>query len=441
MAVRGSRGPVPGDGGPPLVGYTLRYLHDPAQHWRQRYDRYGPVSWERTFGLRVVSLLGPDATGLALRNHEQAFANGPGQQRIAGPFFRRGLSMLDFDEHRHHRRILAGAFAPDRLRGYLAGMNPSIERGVAGWRPGARFQVYPAVKQLTLELATRIFMGERLGPEADRFNAALFACIRAPGAVVRVPAPGLRWSRGLAGRRYLEEFLRLRVPAKRAGSGTDMFSRLCHAEAEDGSRLSDDDVVNHMILMMVAAHDTSTITMTSMSYYLARHPEWQQRCREESLALGTPAVDHADLDRLPSLALVMKEALRLVTPVPILLRATVKDIDVLGVTVPAGTVAALALAFTHQMPEYWPSPERFDPERFADHRREDKVHPYAWQPFGGGPHTCIGLHFAGQQVKAILHQMLLRYRWSLAPGYRISLDRFPLPVPRDGLPVQLEKIT
>jgi len=110
---------LPGDGGPPLVGYTLRYLRDPAPHWRARYDRYGPVSWERTFGLRVVTLLGPDAAGLALRNQERAFANGPGQELLAGPFFRRGLTMLDFDEHRHHRRIIAAAFAPDRLRDYL----------------------------------------------------------------------------------------------------------------------------------------------------------------------------------------------------------------------------------------------------------------------------------------------------------------------------------
>lgn len=438
---RGGESTLPGDGGPPLVGYTLRYLRDPAPHWRMRYDRYGPVSWERTFGLRVVTLLGPDAAGLALRNQERAFANGPGQELLAGPFFRRGLTMLDFDEHRHHRRIIAAAFAPDRLRDYLVGMSPAITRGLAGWRPAEKFRVYPAMKQLTLELATEIFMGERLGPEADRFNADLFDCLRAAASVVRVPVPGLRWSRGLAARRRLEEFLRPRVSAAREAGGPDMLSRLCHARDEDGNTLSDDDVVSHMILMMAAAHDTSTGTMTSMIYFLARHPEWQERCRDESRSLGTGEVGHADLAQLPALDMVMRESLRLITPVPLLVRRTVRAIDVLGVPIPDDTLVAVVLSFSHQMREYWPDPGRFDPERFAEHRREDKAHPHAWQPFGGGAHTCIGLHFAGQQVKAILHQMLLRYRWSLPAGYRLSLDRFPLPVPRDGLPVQLEAIT
>jgi cytochrome P450 len=437
---RDAGGHLPGDGGLPLIGYTLRYLRDPAPHWRARYDRYGPVSWERTFGLRVVNLLGPDAAGLALRNQERAFANGPGQELLAGPFFRRGLTMLDFDEHRHHRGILAGAFAPDRLRDYLTRMNPSIGRGLAGWRPAEAFRVYPAMKRLTLEIATEIFMGEQLGPEADRFNAALYACIRAAASVVRVPVPGSRWSRGLAARQSLEDFLRPRVPTRRAADGTDLFSRLCQARDEEGNTLSDDDVVSHMILMMAAAHDTSTVTMTGMIFCLATHPEWQERCRAESRALGVAAVDQAGLSRLPALDMVMRESLRLITPVPVLVRKTVRDVDVLGVPIPAGSLVAVALGFTHQMREYWPQPDRFDPERFAEHRREDKIHPNAWQPFGGGQHTCIGLHFASQQVKAILHQVLLRYRWSLPDGYRLSLDRFPLPVPRDGLPVRLEPL-
>jgi cytochrome P450 len=409
-------------------------------HWRERYDRFGPVSWERVLGLRVVTLLGPDATGLALVNRDQAFANSPGA-RLAGPFFRRGLNLLDFDEHRHHRRILFAAFTNDRLRAYLARMNPSIERGIASWQPSEAFQAYPALKRLTLDIATEVLMGDRLGPEADRVNAALFACVRAPSSVVRLPVPGLRWSRGLAGRRYLEDFLQQRLPAKRAEDGADLFSRLCHAESEDGVRFTDADVVNHMILIMVASHDTSAITMTAMLYYLAKHPEWQERCRQESLAIGTPAADRTDLGKLTSLDLVMKEALRLVAPGPVLMRGTVEDTDVFGHFVPAGALVIVVLGFTHHMHEYWPDPQRFDPERFAEHRREDKVHPYAWEPFGGGPHKCIGLNFAGMQVKAVMHQLLQRYRWSVPPGYQMSLDPLPVPIPTDGLPVRLERIT
>ena len=94
----------------------------------------------------------------------------------------------------------------------------------------------------------------------------------------------------------------------------------------------------------------------------------------------------------------------------------------------------------HHLPQLWSRPERFDPERFAPHRREDKAHSHAWTPFGGGVHKCIGLRFAGVQVKAVMHQMLLRYRWSVPDGYRMPIDWSGLPVPRDGLPVRLERI-
>ncbi|MGH3912549.1 MAG: cytochrome P450 [Pseudonocardiaceae bacterium] len=215
---------------------------------------------------------------------------------------------------------------------------------------------------------------------------------------------------------------------------------MCQAESEDGHRFTDADVVNHMIFLLMAAHDTTTATITTIMEYLGRYPEWQQRCRAESHALGTTELDYADLGALVSLDLAMKEALRLVAPVPALARKTVADTEVLGHFLPAGTMVSIGVHFTHHLAQYWPDPERFDPERFAEHRREDRVHRFAWVPFGGGVHKCIGLHFAGLQVKAVLHQMLLRYRWSTPPGYQAPMDYTSLPRPKDGLPVRLERL-
>ena len=121
-------------------------------------------------------------------------------------------------------------------------------------------------------------------------------------------------------------------------------------------------------------------------------------------------------------------------------RRTVRDVEYQGYYIPSGTFLTVVPYFTHYMEEYWPDPERFDPERFAEDRREDKVHPYAWVPFGGGAHKCIGLHFAEMQVKAILHRVLLRWRWSVPAGYEMPVDTSSLPVPADGLPVTLEKL-
>ncbi len=135
-----------------------------------------------------------------------------------------------------------------------------------------------------------------------------------------------------------------------------------------------------MIFLMMAAHDTSTITLSTAMQYLGQFPEWQQRCREESDALGTTTPSFDRLDELTSLDLVIKECQRLVTPVPGVVRRAAKDTEILGHFVPKGTLLNLGMHFSHHMPELWPDPERFDPERFSPERREDKVHKYAWAP-------------------------------------------------------------
>jgi len=431
--------PVPGDAGMPLLGHTpaMAVVRDPLCFMRARYDDYGPVVWSKVLGRPWVFAFGPPAAEVVMQNRDKAFANGPGWGYWLDRFFHRGLMLLDFEEHLHHRRIMQQAFTGERMAGYLARMNPAIARGIAGWRPGPRFPMLRSLKQLTLDLATATFVGEELGPQADRIHRAFIDTVRAGFIVLRFPIPGGRWSRGLRGRRVLEAFFRARLPAKRASQGDDLFAVLCRARSEDGHAFSDEDVVNHMIFLLMAAHDTTTITMTTMCYYLAKHPEWQERVRAESRALGKSVLEFSDLETLSSLDLVMKEATRMVAPVPFLARKTVKDADIAGHFVPKDTMVAVTPQFCHHMHEYWRDPERFDPERFAPHRREDRSHPYAWMPFGGGVHKCIGIHFAGLQVKAILHQVLLAYRIEVDPDYQAQFDFSALPAPRDGLPVRL----
>jgi len=433
--------PVLGDHGPPIIGHSLAMIGDQLKFARERYEQFGEVQWGGFLGTRGVFLLGPEAIGIVLTNRDKAFANGPGWEYFIGPFFPRGVMLLDFEEHHHHRRIMQQAFTRDRLVGYLDAMNPAIARGLDGWRPGRAFPLYTQAKQLTLNLATEVFVGTHLGPEADRLTTAFIDTVHAGTAIVRADVPGGIWHRGLRGRRVLEEYFRSQLPAKRAGDGQDLFSVLCQAQSEDGDRFTDDDVVNHMIFVLMAAHDTSTITLAMMGYFLGKHPEWQERVRAESLALGKPALEYDDLERLPSLDLVMKESLRLYAPVGGIVRQTVKDTDVLGHYIPAGTKVLLGIYPTQRMTPWWTDPDTFDPERFAEPRREDKSHRFAWMPFGGGVHKCIGLHFGGMEVKAIMHQLLQRYSWRVPAGYEVPVSYGTGPMPADGLPVALEPLT
>jgi cytochrome P450 len=424
----------------PLIGSSLAYMHDPLTLMRQLYDREGPVATVPMPGRKAVFVLGPDACGTVLQNGDKAFVNG--WEYLVGPFFHRGLMLLDGAEHKQHRRILQQAFTRERIEGYTAALHPAVARELDTWEAVPGFPAYPALKRLTLNLATQIFMGgHRIADPAqlDRVNRAFVDCVQAAGAILRVAVPGNKWHRATGGRAELERFLTGQLPAARAAGGDDLFSVLTRVEDEDGTRFGDADVVNHMIFLLMAAHDTSTSTVSTAMYHLGRHPEWQERVRVEALALG-PDPTVQQLAGLRDLDLVIKECQRLVAPVPVLARQAVKDTEVAGRPIAAGTRTAVCLQLSHYLPEYWTRPETFDPERFSPERREDRSHRFAWAPFGGGVHKCLGMAFSDIEVRTLLAQILARFRWSVPPDYVPPMSNVSLPYPKDGLPVDLRSL-
>lgn len=120
-----------------------------------------------------------------------------------------------------------------------------------------------------------------------------------------------------------------------------------------------------------------------------------------------------------------------------MVRKAVRETVVLGHRIPEGTFLMVSPQFTHLQPELWDDPHRFDPERFGPERREDKRHRHAWDPFGGGVHKCLGMFFAGAEVKAVMHHLLRHFEWRVDPGYTAPLDNHSLPFPVDGQPVDL----
>jgi len=419
--------------------HLIRLRHDPIGHSQWLRENYGEVSRMNFLGTQLYSVNGPDAFETIFVNRDKVFASGPAWSHFIGPFFTRGLMLLDFEEHLHHRRIMQHAFGQDSLRRYHAMMVPHIRRNLDAWPDIAQPRLHQMFKELTLDLALEVFVGVELDPaDQKKINRAFIDAVRAGVSIIRRPVPGGGWARGLAARRVLEEFFRGALPAKRRDGGDDLFGQLCIAEDENGNAFSDDDIVNHMIFLLMAAHDTTTITMTSMAHQLARHPEWQQRCRDESVAAGD--VDYDGGLRLDALDRVMKESLRLCAPVPSIPRTATRDTEIAGYFIPAGSIVAASPHQNHFLDDYWPDPTRFDPDRFSTERREDKVHRLAFEPFGAGVHKCIGMHFGGMQVRAIFHELLLGYRWSVPEGYEMPIDLVALPFARDGLPVTLQAL-
>jgi cytochrome P450 len=418
----------------------LRMRRDPFGFSAARHEEYGDVSSMKAFGTHIVTCAGAPAAEQILMNKEKAFANGPAWSYLIGPFFNRGVMLLDFDEHRHHRHILQQAFTPKVLKGYFGEMQPVIEERVANF-PTGKVKLFSEFKELTLDVALEVFLGVELPKdEADKLNKAFIETVRAGVAFVRKPIPPGRWWKGVRSRKVLEEFFYANIDAKRAKQTPDLFSVLCHAESDEGHTFTDEDVVNHMIFVLMAAHDTSTITMTQMAYHLAKNIGWQDQARAQSFELPK-TLEYEDLGKFTILDNVMKESLRLCPPVPAQPRTAIKDTEVQGYFIPKGTMVTVPQLTNHRDAQYYTNPTVFDPGRFDADRAEDKGHRFAWMPFGGGVHKCIGLYFGQMEIKTIMHNLLRDYEWTVPSDYVVPMDYSALPVPKDKLPVNLQRLT
>jgi cytochrome P450 len=434
---------IPGNEGWPIIGQTLAVLADPKGHIERHAAKYGPVYRSHLFGETSIVLLGPEANELVMFDQAKLFSSSLGWGRILGLLFPRGLMLLDFDEHRLHRRALSVAFKSGPMKSYLVELDKGIARRVAQWKaaPGDML-FYPAMKQLTLDLAATSFLGAGIGPEIDEITRAFVDMVAAAVAVVRKPLPGTQMARGVKGRQRIVAYFSEQIPLRRAKGGDDLFSQLCQATHEDGALLSTQDIVDHMSFLMMAAHDTLTSSLTSFIGELAAHPEWQQKLRDEvfALGLGVEAPTSFDnLEAMPLTEMAFKEALRIKPPVPSMPRRAIRDFSFMDYTIPAGTMVGVNPLFTHHMPAIWPDPDTFDPMRFTEDAQRNR-HRFAWVPFGGGAHMCLGLHFAYMQAKCFARHFLQNLSVSLEPGYKPQWQMWPIPKPRDGLKVIVKPV-
>lgn len=428
--------PVAGVG--ELLGGDWRMISDPLRGARQQYAKFGPVVNQTWTGMPLFNLYGPDANEFVLQNRDGIFSNKRAWDFFIGRVFPNGLMLRDGEDHRQHRRLMQAGFKKPALVAYLDTMNPLIERRLSELRHSARnTSAHHLIKLLTLELAWNVFVGESAGRDGKKLNEAFETAVAASMAPLRKPVPPFLMWRGMRARQFLVDYFAALLPQKRSEPGDDMFSILAQAEDEDGARYSDADVIDHMVFMMMAAHDTTTSTLTSMLYALGKDTHWQAQCRDEVRGLHHAHLAFDDQEQLQLVGATMKEALRRYPPLPVLPKVATEAFEFAGFHIPANSFVVLQTIHSHHMEEYWHEPFRFDPERFLEPRAEHKQHKYLWIPFSGGAHMCIGLHFAEMQVKAILTQMLQKFHWRLPADYRMPVQQAPISKPRDGLPLKL----
>ena len=302
---------------------------------------------------------------------------------------------MDGDRHRYHRSIIRTAFTKQPMQGYLEIMPAVIDSYFESWQGTEATLMYPAMKELTLRLAGKVFFGLDFQNGLQSINQAFVNVVQAATSLP-IKLPFTKYGKGIRARKRLEAFFREMLPQKRANPGSDLFSIICLAKNEAGDQLTDEQVIDHLIFILMAAHDTTASSLTSICYRLGQHPDWQEQLREEAQSFDwEKTLTPQKLRKLPLMGLVIKEVLRMHPPLILLPRMATREREIGGYTIPQNAFVSLQLQHTHRNETLWSHPDQFDPERFATERREDKSCPYAYAPFGGGAHHCIGILFCG----------------------------------------------
>lgn len=404
----------------PIVTLPDHYQTRTGPFLAEMYRQHGPIFRASNFGVEVVYLVGPEANRFVLQSDRLKFSHhiGWGEMFSVAHIFGDGLLSMDGPEHDAHRRLMNPAFTISYMDRYVPLMNRIIRERIAGWGERGEVDVYEEARKITFDVAAEALTGLRAGPEVDRFRD-IFSQMLMLGMVVSSQE---EWeTRMTALRAELDSLIRPKIAERRAHPTDDILGLLVTATDTEGRPLSDERIIAHANILLVAGHETSTSLSSWLLYQLTQQPEITRRVVEEQLALVGPTAEPTldNIKRMKYLDLVLLEAERFYPPVSNGPRGVVEDFDFAGYHVPAGTYAFYSIAASHLLPESFAQPEVFDPERFAPPREEHKRTPYALVGFGGGPRVCIGINFAKVEIKALVSQVLRRYELEAVPDQQL----------------------
>jgi cytochrome P450 len=312
-------------------------------------------------------------------------------------------------------------------------------------RPGATIDLYSWTRHLAMRVAMRALFG--LNPDGDAARAVDAAGLfeealsfYASDYLLRVFRGRLSpWARMQLAARKLDEVIYSEIRLRRASGerGEDVLSLLLDAHDEEGDSLSDAQIRDEVMTLLFAGHDTATSTISFMFYELARHPQIVARLlAEQDRQLGGARPTQSQLlsGELLELERVLDETLRKYPPAWIGPRRSIEPFEFEGQMVPGNAFVNYCSWASHHLPEVFPEPEEFRPERFAPEARA-ALPKGAYVPFGGGSRTCIGMRFGQLEVRTVATRILSRCTLSLPREFELTIRQMPTISPRAGLPM------
>jgi cytochrome P450 family 135 len=390
---------------------VARWVLRPTEFMESCFRRYGDIVTLRFPDVDAVAISDPEAVKQVFTGDPDVLRAGEGNAFLEPVVGARSVLLLDGPRHIRERRLLLPPFHGERMQRYGELIAEIAERDIDGWPIDRPFAIRPRTQAITLEVIMRAVFGIEDVERLSELRAKLAELTDLSGSRVRwvgLLLPALQrsfgtsrspWSQFVAAREEVDTLLYDEIARRRTdprlAEREDILSLLLQARDEEGEPMSDAELRDELMTLLVAGHETTATALAWAFELLLRNPSTLAQLESE-LAEGGEAYLDA----------VIKETLRLRPVLPIVGRLLKEPFELRGYELPAGAMVAPCIYLTHRNPLIYPEPERFMPERFLDTQPDT----YAWLPFGGGIRRCIGASFALFEMKVVIPAVLRRLR-------------------------------
>lgn len=429
---------IPSYSGKGLGGCYAELLAGPAEFYARLAWRHGGIVRFRVFHRWIYAIAVPEFLHQILVTRQKNYPKSTSYANLE-QMVGRGLITLQGDEWINDRRIIQPGFHRDCIASLVDTANRACDRIFARWDAdsAAYRPVVPTLREIGLQVISETLLGTTIeSAQSARLSETLLEAgqlfTRKNWSLIQLserwPTPLNRRLKKL--RLSMIAFLAQQVERRLAdgvGSRGDLLDLLLAAQGE-GS-LPKERVLTEMLTLFSAGYDTTSSGLSWTLYFLARHPEIQERLREEvRRELGSRPPTWDDLDRLPFTGAVFHEALRMNAPVHTISRTNLEEDQLGDYRLPARSLLMLSLHGAHRSPRHWEKPDMFDPDRFAK-PHDPLAAELAWLPFSSGSRRCLGAQFATVEAKLVLARLAQAYRLELQPGSQaksaVSVSQHP----------------
>ncbi len=350
-----------------------------------------------------------------------------------------GLFHVNSAMHRQHRRLLMPAFHKKRIEAYCDDMVALTQKTLDSWRSGDKRDIHAEMTSLTLHIAGKTLFGQDIGDNTNLIGQLLQNALHLQTQLLTrlmpYDVPGLPYHRLLNISDEGDKAIRELMAQKRTRDDGDVLAMLLQAQDEDGTMLTDEEIIGHAGIIFLAGHETSANALTWALFLLSQHPHIAAEVVDEIQSVlqgSTPTLEH--LNRLTLLEYVIKESMRLLPSVPLNHRIAAEDSELGGYFMPAGTELFVSIYHLHHDSATFSEPDVFNPHRWQ------QIDPsiYEYNPFSAGPRMCIGATFAMMEIKIVLAMLLQSYKAAFIPGTRVDRRWAITMSPRQGLPMHIQ---